>query len=194
MKPISIGNDDFKSIIEGDFYYIDKTAFIEEIINNFTGAKLFLRPRRFGKTTNMLMLKEYFGITKKEENKDLFKGLYIDSIEECKKHQNAYPTIFMTLKEAKQSNWENMYGNIKDLIIDLYNANDYVRSILKENELNRYDSILNKTATIGEYQVALAKMTEYLYRYYNKKVIVLIDEYIDTESQALQSKMQTHQG
>ncbi len=177
MKPISIGNDDFKSIIEGNFYYIDKTQFIEEIINDFIGAKLFLRPRRFGKTTNMLMLKEYFDITKKEENKDLFKGLYIDSIEECKKYQNAYPTIFITLKESKQSNWEDMYENFKNIMMKLYNENDYVKSVLKESEIKIYERIINKKASEVEYQNSLRDLSEYLYKYYGKKAIVLIDEY-----------------
>ena len=106
MKPLAIGDSEFKSIIRKNGYYVDKTAFIKEIIDNFFGTKLFLRPRRFGKTTNMFMLKEYFDITQKEENKDLFSGLYIDTLgEEYKKHQSAYPVIFITLKKAKQDIW-----------------------------------------------------------------------------------------
>ena len=118
MKPLAIGTDNSKEIIEDGCYYVDKTAYIKEIIDGLRGAKLFLRPRRFGKTTNMLMLKEYFDITKKEENKDLFKGLYIETLgEEYQKHKSAYPVIFMTFKETDQSNWEDMYGNIKKLIV-----------------------------------------------------------------------------
>ena len=178
MKPLAIGDSEFKGIVKDGYYYVDKTGFIKEIIDNFKGTKLFLRPRRFGKTTNMFMLKEYFDITQKEENKELFSGLYIDTLgEEYKKHQGAYPVIFITLKKAKQDTWEVMYDKFMDIIIDVYNQNDYVKEILKENEINRYKRIVDKTATIGEYQDAISKMTEYLYRYYNKKTIVLIDEY-----------------
>ena len=130
MKPLTIGDSEFKGIIEDGFYYVEKTPFIKEILDNFKGTKLFLRPRRFGKTTNMFMLKEYFDITRKEENINLFKGLYIDSLgEEYKKQQNAYTVIFMSLKRVKQDTWEVMYDKFMDIIIDVYGANEYDKSV-----------------------------------------------------------------
>ncbi len=176
-KPILIGEDNFKTMISQGFYYIDKTAYIKEIIDNFGGAKQFLRPRRFGKTTNMSMLREYFDITKKEENKDLFKGLYIDTLEEYKKYQGGYPVIFMTLKKAKQDTWEEMYAELKRIVINVYKEHEYVKESLKEYELIEYNNILNNIGSESEYRNALQSMSEYLYRYYNQKVIILIDEY-----------------
>ena len=130
MKPLAIGDSEFKGIVQDGYYYVDKTAFIKEIIDNFKGTKLFLRPRRFGKTTNMFMLKEYFDINQKEDNKDLFSGLYIDTLgEKYTKHKSAYPVIFISLKEAKQDNWEDMYGNIKELITALYKQKIYIYMI-----------------------------------------------------------------
>ncbi len=121
MRSIPIGTSDFKAIVEAGYLYVDKTKFVEEILNNFMGTKLYLRPRRFGKTTNMQMLKEYFDITKKEENKDLFKGLYIDSVQKYKEHQNAYPVIYLSLKEVKADNWNDMYDALKKIVIREYN-------------------------------------------------------------------------
>ena len=178
MKTILIGEDSFRALITKNAYYVDKTAFIKEILDNFGGTKLFLRPRRFGKTTNMLMLKEYFDITKKEENKDLFKGLYIETLgEEYQKHKSAYPVIFMTFKESDQSNWEDMYGNIKGLIKTLYKEHKYVRSELEDFEQEEYNNIMTGKAEYVEYQNALKTLMSYLHQYHNKNVIVLIDEY-----------------
>ena len=98
MKRLAIGVSDFKKIIEGDFYYFDKTKFIEEIINDGSEVKLFARPRRFGKTLNMSMLKYFFDIENKEENKEIFKNLYIEKTEAFKE-QGQYPVIFLSLKD-----------------------------------------------------------------------------------------------
>ena len=94
MKRLAIGVSDFKKIIEGDFYYFDKTKFIEEIIKDGSEVKLFARPRRFGKTLNMSMLKYFFDIENKEENKEIFKDLYIEKTEAFKE-QGQYPVIFL---------------------------------------------------------------------------------------------------
>ena len=178
MKTILIGEDSFRALITKNAYYVDKTAFIKEILDNFGGTKLFLRPRRFGKTTNMLMLKEYFDITRKEENKDLFKGLYIDTVtEEYKKHKSAYPVIFMTFKETDQMTWEDMYGNIKKLIVTLYKEKIYLYETLNKYDKETFDNIASGKAEYVEYQNALKTLMSYLYEYHKKNVIVLIDEY-----------------
>lgn len=117
-KKIGIGVDDFKSVIEKNYYFVDKSKLIEDIIADGAIVKLFCRPRRFGKTLNMSMMKYFFDIREKEENRKLFDGLYIENspmIEE----QGKYPVIFITLKEIKGNSIENMYTQIKTLISDL---------------------------------------------------------------------------
>ena len=94
MKRIPIGLSDFKELIEEDFYYFDKTKFIDEVIKDGAKVKLFTRPRRFGKTLNMSMLKYFFDIREAEENRKLFKGLYIEKTESYKE-QGQYPVIFL---------------------------------------------------------------------------------------------------
>ena len=96
MKRLAIGLSDFKHLIEEDFYYFDKTKFIEEVIKDGSQVKLFARPRRFGKTLNMSMLKYFFDIKNREENKKIFKGLYIEKTEAFKE-QGQYPVIFYTI-------------------------------------------------------------------------------------------------
>jgi len=107
LKPIPLGIDNFKEVIEGNYLYVDKTKLIENILNKGAMAYLFLRPRRFGKSLTISMIEEYFNIKKKEENKDLFKGLKIsNSREEIKEQQGKYPVISLNLKEAKGKDWE----------------------------------------------------------------------------------------
>ena len=100
MKRLAIGLSDFKELIEENFYYFDKTSFIDEVIKDGSKVKLFVRPRRFGKTLNMSMLKYFFDITKANENKKLFKNLYIEKTESFKE-QGQYPVIFLSLKDLK---------------------------------------------------------------------------------------------
>ncbi|WP_147386000.1 AAA family ATPase, partial [Fusobacterium sp. HMSC064B12] len=115
MKRIGIGLSDFKELIEEDFYYFDKTKFIDEIIQDGAKVKLFTRPRRFGKTLNMSMLKYFFDVEKKEENRKLFKDLYIEKTESFKE-QGQYPVIFLSLKDLKATTWEIMEKDIKSTV------------------------------------------------------------------------------
>ena len=100
MKRLAIGLSDFKELIEENYYYFDKTKFIDEVNKDGAKVKLFTRPRRFGKTLNMSMLKYFFDIEKKEENRELFKDLYIEKTESFKE-QGQYPVIFLSLKDLK---------------------------------------------------------------------------------------------
>ena len=139
MKKVPIAVEDFKEIIEQDYYYVDKTKFIEDILNDGAKVKLFCRPRRFGKTLNMSMMKYFFDIREKEENRKLFDGLYIENspmIEE----QGKYPVIFLTLKEIKGNNIESMYTQIKTLISDLFNQYEYLRENLNERDIEIFDN------------------------------------------------------
>ena len=174
-KGIGVGIEDFKKIIEEDCYYFDKTNYIEELLKDRTEIKLFTRPRRFGKTLNMTTLKYFFDVRNTEENRKLFKDLYIEKSEYFKE-QGQYPTIFITLKDTKKNNWEECFSKIKIILRDLYGEHNYIKDKLSINEKEEYDKILFKKDE-AEYDNALLNLTKYLYNYYQKKVVLLIDEY-----------------
>ena len=176
MKRLAIGVSDFKKIIEGDFYYFDKTKFIEEIINDGSEVKLFTRPRRFGKTLNMSMLKYFFDIENKEENKKIFKDLYIEKTEAFKE-QGQYPVIFLSLKDLKASTWEIMEKDIKSTIARLFSEYKYLLNDLDKFDTLTFENILLKNTELEDLKEALKFLTRILYEKYNKKVVVLIDEY-----------------
>ena len=174
-KGLGIGIEDFKEIIYENCYYIDKTMYIEDLIKDKSKIKLFTRPRRFGKTLNMLTLKYFFDIENKEENRKLFKNLYIEKSEYFKE-QGQYPVIFISLKGLKEKTWKNCFNEIKALISKLYNEFEFIKKVLNESELNIFDKIWLKKDD-GEYTNALKNLTSFLYKYYKKEVILLIDEY-----------------
>ena len=175
MKKIPIGIDDFKKIRENNYYYIDKTNFIEDIGKNIGKTLLFTRPRRFGKTLNMSMLKYFFDIKNKEENKKLFQNLYIEK-SDFFKEQGAYPVVYISLKGIKADTWESSFFLIKSLISSIYNEFEYIREKLNESQLDSFNKIWLKKDD-GEYRNALKNLTSFLYEYYKKEVILLIDEY-----------------
>lgn len=176
MKRLAIGLSDFKHLIEEDFYYFDKTKFIEEIINDGSQVKLFARPRRFGKTLNMSMLKYFFDVENKEENKKLFKDLYIEKTDAFKE-QGQYPVIFLSLKDLKALTWEQMEKAIKSAISRLFSEYKYLLNDLDKFDTLTFENILLKNTELEDLKEALKFLTRILYEKYNKKVVVLIDEY-----------------
>ena len=174
-KGIGVGIEDFKKIIEEDCYYFDKTNYIEELLKDRTEIKLFTRPRRFGKTLNMTTLKYFFDVKNAKENRKLFKDLYIEKSEYFKE-QGQYPVIFITMKDLKKNTWEQMNFAAKSLISNLYNEFEYIREKLNEKDLIEFEKIWFKKED-GDYDNSLRLLSEYLYNYYQKKVILLIDEY-----------------
>lgn len=173
-KKIGIGVDDFKSVIEKNYYFVDKSKLIEDIIADGAIVKLFCRPRRFGKTLNMSMMKYFFDIREREENRKLFEGLYIENspmIEE----QGKYPVIFLTLKEIKGNSFEMMSIQIKTLISDLFNQYEYLRENLNERDIEIFDNLWKRKDE--DYSNSLKFLIECLNNYYKQKVILLIDEY-----------------
>ena len=181
-KVISIGNQSFESIRKDDCFYIDKTYFIKEWWENKDNVTLITRPRRFGKTLNMSMLECFFS-NKYEDRGDLFEGLEIWNDEKYRKLQGTYPVIFLSFAKIKQNTYEGAVKQIKNELINLYNAFDYIMKsdLYNENEKLQYKSIRvgmdDETA-----QDALNNLSNYLSRYYGKKVIILLDEY-DTPMQ-----------
>ena len=176
MKRLAIGLSDFKHLIEEDFYYFDKTAFIEDIIKDGSQVKLFTRPRRFGKTLNMSMLKYFFDIENREENRKLFKNLYIEKTEAFKE-QGQYPVIFLSLKDLKASTWEEMERKIIVMLSDLFSEYEYLLDELKGTNYENFKEIAYKKTVLYDLGGALKLLTKILYKKYNKKVVVLIDEY-----------------
>ena len=184
-KKIAIGVEDFKRIIDKNGYFVDKTLMIQKLIESEAMVTLFTRPRRFGKTLNQFMIRRFFEdeITEKGEKVDngyLFDGLKIAECgEEILKHQQQYPVIFMTLKSAKQPNFEMAYGALADEIYNEFMRHRYVlqSDALLPIEKERYENLLNRRADEKEVAKAFAFLSECLFKYHGKNTIILIDEY-----------------
>ena len=175
MKKIPIGVDNFKKIITDNYFYIDKTKFIEDIFNDGAEVKLFTRPRRFGKTLNMSMLKTFFDVKESEENKKLFDNLYIKN-SPIFTEQGKYPVIFISMKGIKGTTWEEMQKSIKRAFSNLYNEYKYLRESLDERNKRKFEKIWFEEAE-DSYDDCLNFLSGILEEHYNEKVIVLIDEY-----------------
>ena len=175
MKRLAIGIDDFRKIIKEDCYYVDKTKFIADVLQDASNVKLFTRPRRFGKTLNMSMLKYFFDVRESEENRELFNGLDIEKSKYIDE-QGKYPTILISLKSIKYETWEESLEQLKSLLSNLYNEFEYIRECLNESEIELFNDIWFKKEN-GEYANSLKNLTSFLYKYYKKEVILLIDEY-----------------
>ena len=176
MKRIGIGLSDFKELIEEDFYYFDKTKFIDEIVKDGAKVKLFARPRRFGKTLNMSMLKYFFDIKERQENRKLFKNLYIEKTDSFKE-QGQYPVVFLSLKDLKATTWEEMGEKIVVTLSDFFSEHQYILEELNENDTDKFKKVLREEANLSNLGTILKFLTKILYEKYNKKVVVLIDEY-----------------
>ena len=174
-KPLPIGIDDFKTIIEEDYYYADKTKMIETLLDDGAKVTLFTRPRRFGKTLNMSMLNYFFNLKNKEENRKLFENLYI-SKSKYMSQQGKYPVIYLSFKDIKALNWEKCYYLTRRLIGYLYNEFEFLRERLNKKDLSDFDKVwLDEEG--ADWENSLKNLLRYLYEYHNKKVVVLIDEY-----------------
>ncbi len=175
QKYLAIGTSDFKKIIDDECYYFDKTKFIETLVRDRTEVKLFTRPRRFGKTLNMTTLKYFFDVQNKEENRKLFKDLYIEKSDIFAK-QGQHPVLFISFKDIKQNNWADTMRSIRKLFADTYSDHKYIIENLDDIDENKFRSIRMEEDTI-EYNNAIKDLSKYLYDYYDKKVVLLIDEY-----------------
>jgi hypothetical protein len=158
-KRVPVGIDDFKEIREKNCYFADKTMFINEVVENNFGATLILRPRRFGKTLNMSMLRYFFDIENREENRKLFDGLKIENTDKME-YQGKYPVIFLSFKDIKMKTW---YDCKEKVYLTLAREARRHGFILENNLVGLEDFFLN--------------LSEFLYAKYQKKTIILIDEY-----------------
>ncbi len=172
---LPVGISDFKDVIENNYYYFDKTKFIENILEDGSKVKLFTRPRRFGKTLNISMLKYFFNVKNKYENKKLFENLEISKSEYFEKQGN-YPVISISFRNYEKENWENGFKAIKGIVKRLYSDYKFLTEKMDEIEIEEFNSVRRGLDSV-EWEASLINLSKYLYEYYGKKVVVLIDEY-----------------
>ncbi len=177
MKLLPIGRSNFKEIIEENFYYIDKTLLIDEITNSSGKVLLITRPRRFGKTLNLSMLKYFYEISE-PSNKHLFHNTAIWQCERYRQLQGTFPLIFITLKDVKSPTWQQAYDDIVVLIIEEFKRHaEFLLPKLLAYDYADYEAILYRTASVADYSNSLLFLSRLLATYYGQKVIILIDEY-----------------
>ena len=174
-KAVPVGIEDFERIVREDYYYVDKTLLIEELLINRAPVTLFTRPRRFGKTLNMSMVKYFFDVKNKEENKKLFENLKIYS-SEYMSEQGKYPVIFISLKDLKADTWKECLKRLKLFIFDLYAEFEYIREKMNEWDKRKFEKVLYEQED-ADYIMSLKFLADSLYKYYGEKAIILIDEY-----------------
>lgn len=176
MKLLPTGIENFKMMIDKSAYYVDKTNFIEDVLNE--QVVLYTRPRRFGKTLNMSMLYYFFSI-KEKENAYLFDGLNISKNKDALKVQNKYPTIFISLKEMKSLTFDAQISSFSNVIYELLEKNLEILSSdqLSDTTKDILNKLHNRSSCIEDLKISLRIITNALYTYYQQKVIVLIDEY-----------------
>lgn len=176
MKLLPTGIENFKTMIDKSAYYVDKTNFIEDVLNEQVVS--YTRPRRFGKTLNMSMLYYFFSI-KEKGNSYLFDGLNISKNKEALKHQNKYPTIFISLKEMKNLTFDAQISSFSNVIYELLEKNLEILSSdqLSDTTKDILYKLHNRSSSIEDLKISLRVITNALYTYYQQKVIVLIDEY-----------------
>ena len=175
-KAVPVGIEDFERIVREDYYYVDKTQLIEELLINRAPVTLFTRPRRFGKTLNMSMIKYFFDVKNKEENKKLFENLKISN-SEYMSEQGKYPVIFISLKDLKEDTWEECIESIKDIMHKIFNEYSFLREKLNVVEKRQFDKIWEITGNERNLKTSLLDLSNYLNKYYGEKAIILIDEY-----------------
>lgn len=176
MKLLPTGIENFKTMIDKSAYYVDKTNFIEDVLNEQVVS--YTRPRRFGKTLNMSMLYYFFSI-KEKGNSYLFDGLNISKNKEALKAQNKYPTIFISFKEMKNLTFDAQISSFSNVIYELLEKNLEILSSdqLSDTTKDILNKLHNRSSSIEDLKISLRVITNALYTYYQQKVIVLIDEY-----------------
>ena len=183
-KPLPIGVDIFEILVTRGYYFVDKTMLIKELLDKKGAVNLFTRPRRFGKTLNMSMLQYFFEDAReadgtKKDNRYLFEGLRIlDAGEAYVSRMGQYPVISLSLKSAKQPDFELAYGLLLQEIADEYKRHSFIlQGDMSKEDQKKYEDIMWRRADRESYSTSLKYLSECLERYYGKKAIILIDEY-----------------
>ncbi|MCD6462086.1 MAG: AAA family ATPase [Thermotogae bacterium] len=173
MKNLPIGVEDFEEIIEGGYYYVDKSLLIKDIMDLPGKIKLITRPRRFGKTLNMSMVENFFSLFKKN---DLFEGLAIwDEKAIVKDNYHKWPVVFVSFKELKDTDWERAVVHMKAMLSEV--ALKYLEYVKNDSDRKFLKRLADIEAYLEEYGTLLKRVTRILHEKFGKKVILLIDEY-----------------
>jgi hypothetical protein len=177
-KKMPIGISDFEELITKNYYYVDKSLLVDELLSSGAKVTLIPRPRRFGKTLNMTMLRAFFEKTD-QSKAHLFNNLQITQRPEAMAQQGKYPVVYLTFKDVKSLEWEVCLGHIQALIADEYRRHRYVVTgdLLDKHEQKNFDQILAGSASQLVYERGLKDLTTYLERYHKTPAVVLIDEY-----------------
>ena len=177
-KPLPIGVEDFKRLVDNGYYFVDKTLMIKELLENKETVNLFTRPRRFGKTLNMSMLQRFFEATEKS-NAYLFDGLKIAAYPEYMAYQGQYPVISVSLKSMKQASYTDAFYMYKNLIAKEYEKHKIIleSNQILDSEKEVFQNIMEQRADQNVYLNSIRTLSDILAKYYKKNVIILIDEY-----------------
>ncbi|WP_462368072.1 AAA family ATPase [Ruminococcus callidus] len=177
-KPLPIGVEDFKRLVDNGYYFVDKTLMIKELLENKETVNLFTRPRRFGKTLNMSMLQRFFEATEKS-NAYLFDGLKIAAYPEYMAYQGQYPVISISLKSMKQASYTDAFYMYKNLIAKEYEKHKIIleSNQILDSEKEVFQNIMEQRADQNVYLNSIRTLSDILAKYYEKNVIILIDEY-----------------
>ena len=176
-KKLPVGIDSFEKLRREDFYYVDKTRLIIDLLKNWGEVNLFTRPRRFGKTLNMSMLKSFFEIG---TDKTLFDGLAISEEKElCEAYMGKFPVVFVSLKDVDGLTFENAYGKLRDILrAEISRLSFLMQSEqIAEDDKYSFERFLREQDTLDDVQKSLKMLSSLLYQHYGQKVILLIDEY-----------------
>ena len=178
-RNLPIGTSDFKKIRNQNSYYVDKSLMIKEIIDDCSEIILIPRPRRFGKTLNMSMLRYFFDLNDAEANRKLFDGLNITKEVEFDNEQGRYPVIFLTFKDIKETSFEASFEKLQEVIADEYGRFSFLLESdeMSEVEKEQFDDIIKSRTSVTRLQSSLKKLTKYLFNHFKQKPILLIDEY-----------------
>lgn len=182
MRTVAIGKQNYESVIKGEYFYVDKTGFIKEWWESGDDVTLIIRPRRFGKTLNMSMIECFFSL-KYANRDDLFEGLSIYEEEKYRELQGTYPVISLSFANVKETNFQSTREKICQVLTSLYIQNSFLRDsdVLTDKDREYFDRI-SVDMRDSDATMALHQLSDYLCRYYGKKVIILLDEY-DTPMQ-----------
>ena len=177
-KPLPIGVEDFKRLVDNEYYFVDKTLMIKELLENKETVNLFTRPRRFGKTLNMSMLQRFFEATEKS-NAYLFDGLKIAAYPEYMAYQGQYPVISISLKSMKRASYQEAYFEYVKLLSDEFERHETIlqSDAVSEEDKLEFQKIKKRIAEPKEYNSAVKLLSKCLQKVYQKNVIILIDEY-----------------
>jgi hypothetical protein len=179
MKKLAIGVDDFKKLREHNAYFVDKSLFVKEVIEDISDVLLFPRPRRFGKTLNMSMLNYFFTNKNSEDNRRLFDGLAITRSPVFDRHQGQFPVVSLSFKSCKGNSFDLIYAELVRVISNAYKHHEYIleKDIFRPLEIKKFQRICNEDHDPSLIASSLLLLSEFLHRYYQKKVLILIDEY-----------------